>query len=243
MLKRKEDGRIVFNLRKDICLLIIAVLLLSWHPALLSSETIRLTSYYPAPYGGYDRLMTTGNTYLAKDGSFVNWGPTSSTKLSTSEGGGIELVGNSNSAIPFIAFRSSNTDYSLDPDMTLSLQYRNGERILSASKDFMIGTSNELTPITNTLSLGRIGIRITKYRGSLRRICTIKPYENGKKTYCGNSKAESSKYLIVGLENKTTVDKVSIFPNFPIVLQMDLGGFHFVPKSGNMICCKFEAVS
>lgn len=238
MLKRKKDGGIVFNLRKDICLLIIAVLFLSWNPALLSSEVIRLTSYYPAPYGGYDRLMTTGNTYLAKDGSFVNWGPTSGTKLSTSEGGGIELVGSSGSSSPFIAFRSSNTDYSLAPDMTLSLQYRNGERILSASKDFMIGRSNELTPITETVN----GRNITKYKGSLRRICTIKPYENGKVTFCGNSLAESSKYLIVGVKKRRTVDKISLFPNFPIVLEMDLGGFNFMPKSGDMICCKFEAV-
>lgn len=238
MLKRKKDGGIVFNLRKDICLLIIAVLFLSWNPALLSSEVIRLTSYYPAPYGGYDRLMTTGNTYLAKEGSFVNWGPTSGTKLSTSEGGGIELVGTSGASSPFIAFRSSNTDYSLAPDMTLSLQYRNGERILSASKDFMVGTSNGLTPVTETVN----GRNITKYRGSLRRICTIKPYENGKVTYCGNSVSESSKYVIVGVKDKRTVDKIALFPGFNIILGIDAGGFRFVPREGHMICCKFEAV-
>ena len=31
----------------------------------LMAEDITLTTYYPAPYGAYDELTTTGNTYLA----------------------------------------------------------------------------------------------------------------------------------------------------------------------------------
>ena len=33
--------------------------------ATLMAEDITLTTYYPAPYGAYDELTTTGNTYLA----------------------------------------------------------------------------------------------------------------------------------------------------------------------------------
>jgi hypothetical protein len=33
--------------------------------ATLMAEDITLTTYYPAPYGAYEELSTTGNTYLA----------------------------------------------------------------------------------------------------------------------------------------------------------------------------------
>jgi hypothetical protein len=53
-----------------------------WHPGFLGSETLRLTTYYPAPYGGYVSLLTTGKTLLARDsgavviGSSLPTGPT-----------------------------------------------------------------------------------------------------------------------------------------------------------------------
>ncbi|HXT00563.1 MAG TPA: hypothetical protein VN915_07800 [Elusimicrobiota bacterium] len=40
----------------------------------LASESITLTTYYPAPSGVYSQLITTGNTYLARDGGAVRVG-------------------------------------------------------------------------------------------------------------------------------------------------------------------------
>lgn len=41
------------------------------------AEDITLTTYYPAPYGAYDELTTTGNTYLATtSGAAVGIGTT-----------------------------------------------------------------------------------------------------------------------------------------------------------------------
>lgn len=37
--------------------------------ATLMAEDITLTTYYPAPYGAYEELSTTGNTYLATESS------------------------------------------------------------------------------------------------------------------------------------------------------------------------------
>ncbi|MBI4371655.1 MAG: hypothetical protein HY552_05090 [Elusimicrobia bacterium] len=37
----------------------------------LGSENITLTTYYPAPSGIYTRMITTGDTYLARDGGAV----------------------------------------------------------------------------------------------------------------------------------------------------------------------------
>ena len=38
------------------------------------SETLTMTTYYPAPYGGYASLLTTGQTLLARDGGSVGIG-------------------------------------------------------------------------------------------------------------------------------------------------------------------------
>lgn len=42
--------------------------------ATLLAEDITLTTYYPAPYGAYDELSTTGNTYLATTSGNVGVG-------------------------------------------------------------------------------------------------------------------------------------------------------------------------
>lgn len=41
---------------------------------LIDSETLTITTYYPAPYGGYVRLLTTNATVLARDGGSVGIG-------------------------------------------------------------------------------------------------------------------------------------------------------------------------
>lgn len=40
----------------------------------LASESVTLTTYYPAPSGVYAQMITTGNTYLARDGGAVRIG-------------------------------------------------------------------------------------------------------------------------------------------------------------------------
>jgi hypothetical protein len=42
----------------------------------LGSETVSLTTYYPAPSGVYTRIITTADTYLARDGGMVGVGTT-----------------------------------------------------------------------------------------------------------------------------------------------------------------------
>jgi hypothetical protein len=43
-------------------------------PKLANTEKLVITTYYPAPYGGYVSLLTTNNTWLAKDGGNVGIG-------------------------------------------------------------------------------------------------------------------------------------------------------------------------
>lgn len=65
---------IQFKFTRDKALILMALFFLCWHPRPLNSETLTLTTYYPAPYGGYASLLTTGRTLLARDGGSVGVG-------------------------------------------------------------------------------------------------------------------------------------------------------------------------
>lgn len=58
--------------RKALALL--TLFFLCWRPGSLGSETLTMTTYYPAPYGGYARILTTNQTILARDGGNVGVG-------------------------------------------------------------------------------------------------------------------------------------------------------------------------
>ncbi|MDA8242901.1 MAG: hypothetical protein M0025_02135 [Elusimicrobia bacterium] len=53
---------------------LLAWLFVCWHPGFIGSETLTLTTYYPAPYGGYVSILTTSQTILARDGGNVGVG-------------------------------------------------------------------------------------------------------------------------------------------------------------------------
>ncbi|MBI4377004.1 MAG: hypothetical protein HY549_11205 [Elusimicrobia bacterium] len=52
----------------------LAGLLLSFSAVELGSENVTLTTYYPAPSGVYTKMITTGQTILARDGGNVGIG-------------------------------------------------------------------------------------------------------------------------------------------------------------------------
>lgn len=64
--------------RRFMTLLGTAVMMLCAVPE-LDSESVTLSTYYPAPSGVYTNMITTGNTYLARDGGNVGIGTTSPT--------------------------------------------------------------------------------------------------------------------------------------------------------------------
>ena len=81
--------------------LLLTFFFLCWHPRFLGSETMTLTTYYPAPYGGYASILTTGQTLLARDSGRVGIGTASPTQKLDVQGGNIstsgELLANSGS--------------------------------------------------------------------------------------------------------------------------------------------------
>ncbi len=69
---QKITLEISFTRRKALALL--TLFFLCWRPASLGSETLTMTTYYPAPYGGYARILTTNQTILARDSGNVGIG-------------------------------------------------------------------------------------------------------------------------------------------------------------------------
>ncbi|MEI7528450.1 MAG: hypothetical protein WCK76_05845 [Elusimicrobiota bacterium] len=126
---------IEFRLTREKALLILTFLFLAWHPGTLDSETLTLTTYYPAPYGGYASLLTTGNTFLARDNQTngnpstvsigantnptaqkltvvgaIKWGSSASKGiLSSDQGASLELGG---LGTPYIDFAQGAEDFS-----------------------------------------------------------------------------------------------------------------------------------
>jgi len=67
-------------MKRRIFLLIISVLIITCSPLSAiaqDEEEITLTTYYPAPFGDYDELIVSGNTYLAADSGGVAIGTSS----------------------------------------------------------------------------------------------------------------------------------------------------------------------
>ena len=73
-METMEELNIRFSFSKKSALPLLALFFLCWHPGFIGSESLTLTTYYPAPYGGYVSLLTTSQTLLARDGGNVGIG-------------------------------------------------------------------------------------------------------------------------------------------------------------------------
>ncbi|MBI4655470.1 MAG: hypothetical protein HY746_01860 [Elusimicrobia bacterium] len=172
------------------------------HPRILGSETLQLTTYYPAPYGGYARLLTTDNTYLARDGGNVGigtqspsqkldvsgnarvtgqvqWGGSRGT-LRTDQGASIELGG---SGTPYIDFSNKASG---DYDMRLMLGGDDRLRVEGGDVEFTrdIQVNRDVQINRNMRIYGSVEGNLTvqgdvMVGGSLRSVCTWRYFGMG----------------------------------------------------------------
>ncbi len=85
------------KIRKSLFWVYFAASLFSYS-GIIDSETLTITTYYPAPYGGYVRMLTTDATILARDGGNVGIGtgaPSEKLHLAT----GNMLISNGNATL------------------------------------------------------------------------------------------------------------------------------------------------
>lgn len=65
-MEQSKEITLKVNISAKNTFLLLVLALMLWRPGLLdSAQTMTMTSYYPAPYGGYNQLLSKGNTYLA----------------------------------------------------------------------------------------------------------------------------------------------------------------------------------
>lgn len=73
-METMQELNIRIRLGRKNLLPLFVLFFLFWHPGFIGSESLTLTTYYPAPYGGYVSLLTTSQTLLARDGGNVGIG-------------------------------------------------------------------------------------------------------------------------------------------------------------------------
>lgn len=70
-MENTEELNIRISFNRKSALLFLVVFFLCWRPGYIDSESLTLTTYYPAPYGGYVSILTTNQTLLARDAGNV----------------------------------------------------------------------------------------------------------------------------------------------------------------------------
>ncbi|MBI5597653.1 MAG: hypothetical protein HY928_16310 [Elusimicrobia bacterium] len=74
MERKRWTFEVSFGRREVVALAALALVALK--PGALSTEQLTMTTYYPSPYGVYDQMRATNNTFLAYTGGSVGVGTT-----------------------------------------------------------------------------------------------------------------------------------------------------------------------
>ena len=229
-METTQNMVVELKLTRERVLVLLTALFLTWRPGFLGSENLTLTTYYPAPYGGYVNILTTNNTYLARDGGAVSVGASSAgtgTKLTVKggiavgpsasneygyfnldQGGSLELGGVGTAETPYIDFHGLNdatADYSL---RLIGQRKTTGERALKLQG-------------TDAGGMGHLLIT-----GFLLSQCETVAYTNGSASYCGGTPARSVYYTIMWRGNSSK--------------QLDAATAATLPVSGTMLCCRIS---
>lgn len=138
---------------------LVPALMLSAVPQ-LGSESVTLSTYYPAPSGVYTNMITTSNTYLARDGGSLGVGTSgpsnklhvvgnttlqgsgavNNVTLATS-GGNVTFSGGGNGGNPAVSITPSVATVALD--VAQNSTARVGRAYLSSGGDYMHLANNE----------------------------------------------------------------------------------------------------
>lgn len=122
----------------------------------LGSETVTLTTYYPAPSGVYTRMITTNDTFLARDGGRVGIGTTNAA--AGSNGGKLTVASSGGAWTDGISLRLSGSNNAMqmihDSAGRMGVGYNGGAILgIHSNGGMSIGAGAWSTPPTDSNSL------------------------------------------------------------------------------------------
>ncbi|PKM96692.1 MAG: hypothetical protein CVU79_12195 [Elusimicrobia bacterium HGW-Elusimicrobia-3] len=225
---------ITLSFTRRTAVLLLSLFFLCWHPGFIGSETLTLTTYYPAPYGGYVSILTTGRTLLARDTGTVGigtnnplntvkldingntrstgqiqWGNSRGT-LTTDQGGSMELGG---TGTPYIDFSQN------------SWQDFSARIMLSQAGRLRVESDLEIT-------------RDLYVNGSIRGVCRRIPYSVGSTAFC------PANHSVIGFQGDGVARVTGFLPRTWAAQQSQQGAGTVVilgeDWGGTMVCCRFN---
>ncbi len=231
--------KIKFSRKNTLPLLVL--FFLCWHPGFIGSESLTLTTYYPAPYGGYVSLLTTQNTILTRDGGNLSVGNGAATSK-------LHVFGNSNITGNAIVAGSSSQGqtYLTNSDMYFnntghshtSIGNAWGNAAIENASNFntlmILGRSGGLGGVRSVSIWDRLDVNGDLYvTGNIMNVCSRVGYSVGGTVNCPAGKS------VVGFMGDGVARVTGFLPGGSttsnwgtfIVLGEDWGG--------TMVCCKF----
>lgn len=261
-METTEELNIRLSFSKKSVLPLLAIFFLCWHPGFIGSESLTLTTYYPAPYGGYVSILTTGRTILSRDADVVGIGtpsPAANIPVRSFSGASnlplkLDLNGSARLIDAIWAYSAATQSggalvndqggaMELGGGVTNGTPYIDFHR--TATEDFsarlILSQAGRLTvdpdlSVTKDLYVGRD--LLVAAGGRLRGLCYTKSYIQGGTTFCDNPTNER---VITWYGNAA-----------PTCGMLFRGGNLETPgnwsqqvcvgedKSGTMVCCRIE---
>jgi len=218
-------------------------------PKLANTENLVITTYYPAPYGGYVSLLTTNNTWLARDAGSVGVG-------TAAPGEKLDVVGNVRASGAIYSTQPGgyaqtylqqwgllgNGDIYIEPAggrtlyLTDQWQYTGRLDIRFGSTQFNTGN----VYIANSLGIGmwpsyRLDVNgDVRILGTLYGLCAWRWDDGG---YYWHSCASNER--IVGFVGNSFTSEGACGDQTP-TNSCSFGGSRLVPSNGYMICCRIQ---
>lgn len=226
---------ITLSFTRRTAVLLLSLFFLCWHPGFIGSETLTLTTYYPAPYGGYVSILTTGRTLLARDTGTVGIG--TNTPLATVK---LDINGNTRS-VGQIQWGNNRGVLTTDQGSSIELGgtgtpyidfSQNGWQDFSAR--LMLSQANRLRVDGSLEVTGDFYVN-----GSIRNFCSRISYGVGGTVFC------PANHTVMGFQGDGVARVTGFLPRQTNTTgQSQEGGGTVVIMGedwgGTMVCCRFN---